>query len=273
MSLRNFRRSACATTCLAALLLLASWTGRAGAQSCSSPTDTLIGCIGGYEPGTCDSRCGYGLYSTPGNLGVWVVEDNFIPKHQAANALALVQGGDKINKFQENARKVLTKKGIQYRNVANVQEAIAAADSLYIATGGPIHLLIIGHGRAGSIKVGEDRFNHDTPEGLAAQEKFEGAMAGKLLNLTLFGCKVAQGEGGQALVHKMRANLGDIDIKSWTESVAADTNDFWTVLDSKKKLVAIPGADPRLIALVALALLVSGSLVVARSRRTRDEIA
>jgi hypothetical protein len=268
MSLRGFR----STTCGAALLLLTAWTGSAVAQSCSSPSDTLIGCIGGFEPGTCSAICSYGLHSTPNTMGIWMVEDNFIAKYQAANALALVQAGDKINKFQANARKVLTNKGIQYRNVATVQQAIAAADSLYNSSGGPIHLLIIGHGREGSIKVGEDRFNHDTPEGLAAQAKFEGAMAGKLVNLTLFGCSVAKGEAGQALMSKMAANLGGIEIKAWTAPVAADENDFWTMLDTKKKMnVSTPAADARVIALVALALLVTGSLFVARSRGTRGE--
>jgi hypothetical protein len=42
--------------------------------------------------------------------------------------------------------------------------------------------------------------------------------------------------------------------------------------DTKKKLnVSTPGADARVIALVALALLVTGSLFVARSRGARGE--
>lgn len=263
MSLRNFRPTL-AAPCLAALLILAAWSGNARAQSCSGPSDNTVGCIGGFAPGTCTAICSYEIGTTPPELGVWVIEENFIPKHQQPNALALVQAGDKINRFQANARAVLAAKGIAFVDVATVQAAIAAVNAAYAANGNnPIHLLIVGHGTEGYIKVGEDAFDVVDP---ADQNKFIGAVAGKLINLTLFGCSVAGGADGQKLIHKMAAALGLEEIKAWTRTVAASPTDFWVLRDSKKKLVEAPGADPRLIGLVSLLLLGTGSLFVARWR-------
>jgi Domain of unknown function (DUF4347) len=265
MSLRVLTRNS--NLCVLALLLLTAWAGRAGAQSCVSASDTTIGCIGLYKVGTCDAFCPYGLHSTPPALGTWQVETNFVVKQQGAKALTLIQAPpDKINRAQALARKVLGKKGMNYRNVATVQQAIAAVDSLYNATPvGKVHLMIIGHGSPGSIKLGEDDLDN-----AANQAKFVGAMTGKLANLTLFGCRVAQGQAGQAFVQKLSGQLGDINVKAWTQPVAADTNDFWSVTGSKKD---VPVADPRLIALLSIALLAFGARAVARSRRGRSEIA
>jgi len=225
--------------------------------------------LGLYDPGTCDAFCPFGLHSTPPTLGTWQVETNFIVKQQGAKALTLIQATDKINRAQANARKVLGKKGMNYRNVASLAAAIAAVDSLFSANpaGGKVHLMIIGHGSSGNIKVGETNVNNGA--GAANQTMFEDSLKGKIANLTIFGCNVAKGDAGQAFVQKLAGTLA-VQVKAYTQPVAADTSDFWVVQGSKKD---VPIVDTRLIIVLSILLLAFGAWAVARSRNGRSEVA
>jgi len=140
---------------------------------------------------------------------------------------------DKINGFQRQLREILAKSTIpanKIKGVTNFQQAIAAINADAAAKGHPISVHIFGHGREGSIKVGEDRLNLDTPAGQAAVAKFlqnaPTGVQGNVSRLVLVGCKTGGGAEGQKLLETLSGGLrtsqtGIVPTKAWTGTVFA----------------------------------------------------
>ncbi|HEY2955836.1 MAG TPA: DUF4347 domain-containing protein [Candidatus Eisenbacteria bacterium] len=226
-----------ATAVVAAVLLagVAAWPQGIRAQTCGPGEDTLHVCLGLDEVEFCDATCNLGETEF---IAASVSDTNFYPKLRTPGAIAAVQaavGNAGKRKALDNARQVLGKAGFTIVNINSVQDLIAAVLAAYAANGNnPIHLVIVGHGRPGSVKVGEDRLNHDTEAGQAAQTKFVGAVRGLLQNLVLVSCNTAQGTAGQGFVEKLSGDLG-APVHAWTGHLQPDAinKTFWS--DGAKK--------------------------------------
>ena len=88
----------------------------------------------------------------------------------------------------------------------------------------PVQVSVIGHGKPGSIKVGEDRLAVDgvgVPTGPGNIEKFATELNGKISALYLVGCETARGAKGRELLRALSRGLGDIPVHGWTERIYA----------------------------------------------------
>ncbi len=238
-------------------------------QTCNID-DTNVGCDLGCEEGECgDSECEL-LVTDPVVISRYQVESNFLGPPRAN--LFLIQAGNKENKFQANAREILRQLGVapeKRKDVASVQAAIDAIKADFDAKQVPVDVVIIGHGRAGSIKVGEDRLNMDTAAGRANVAAFVLALRGKISKLYLFGCKTAAGQAGQDLLGELERGLA-APVHGWADTVRATSKQtqppskFMSKPGTKKELPALPGWAG--VVLAGL-LFVGGIFVFGRRRR------
>ncbi len=237
-------------------------------------TGTNAGCWAGCLPEACDADCN----ELPENL-VLLPETNFMPVH-----LALIQAGNKINRFQEAVHEILLK---QYpppkkiMKVANVQDAAKAILEDYKKQG-PGHVVIFGHGSPGHFKIGEDDLAHPLIQG-----KFVNMLKGKLKKkqvalkqLTLYGCEVGSGAEGQAFLKKLTGGL-QRPVHTWTGKVYAFPNKwpdgtpvpdhlanrFFREADEDKK--QIPAVTPLGMVVMAVLVLAAGAVVIKRARAVR----
>jgi len=102
--------------------------------------------------------------------------------------------------------------------VGNINEAIEAINAAYAANGNqPVEVTIDAHGSSGSIEIGGETFTIDNVADFAA------AVAGKISALNIFGCSVAEGPEGLALICALEIALGCNVVAS--TGVMSDTGD------------------------------------------------
>lgn len=99
--------------------------------------------------------------------------------------------------------------GAKARNLKAAADSICAAAQ---AKGGPVEVVIDGHGGPGFITIGTERLNCETAE------EFIKAVKGKISELTLLSCGTASGAEGEALICKLRDSL-NITVKGFTAHV------------------------------------------------------
>ncbi len=230
---------------------------------------TNAGCWAGCLPEACDADCD----ELAVNLQL-LEETNFLPVH-----LALVQAGNKINRFQEAVHEILLKQNPPPKKivkVGNVQDAIKAILEDYKKQG-PGHVVIFGHGSPGHFKIGEDDLAD--PD---IQAKFVNMLKGKLnqaalKQLTLYGCEVGKGVAGQAFLKKLTKGL-QRPVDAWTGKVYAFpnkwsdgspvppelANTFFIEDDTVKK--DIPAVTEWGMVVMVLLVLAAGTVVIRRVR-------
>ncbi len=196
-------------------------------------------------------------------------EANFSPVH-----LALIQAGNKINRFQEAVHEILLKQNPPPKKIVkigNVQDAIKAILNDFVKQG-PGHVVIFGHGSPGHFKIGEDDLADP-----AIQAKFIDMLKGSIKQLTLYGCEVGHDAVGQAFLKKLTEGL-QRPVHTWTGKVYAFpnkwsdgsavptglSNRFFIEDDTEKK--EIPAVTEWGMVVMVLLVLAAGTVVIRRAR-------
>lgn len=173
--------------------------------------------------------------------------------------LALVQQDFKINKFQQWAREILKKRGVQtqlIKSIADVKAAVAAKPGRNVA--------IFGHGNTGEIKIGEEVLNK------ANATDFGNLLKGQVKTLTLFGCKTG---ANQQFLKDLTAAL-QRPVHAWEGKVYAFGNDEGIPPQRRNRFFTDPGGGKKDIPTVSewgmvvmgLLVLTAGTVVMMRRR-------
>lgn len=223
---------------------------------CNVGNDNL-GCWSGCQDcDEADAACSTPITSDP----PITEETNFTPVE-----LALVQDGNKINRFQEAVQDILAKQQPppQIVKITTVQAAINAI----LAKPGS-RVVIFGHGAKGRFKIGENDLSDAD-----VQTKFIDALKGELKSLTLYGCEVSDGAEGQAFLKKLTEGL-QRPVHTWDGKVYAFGNDpgipeemrnrFYIEAETDKK--EIPAVTEWGMVVMVLLVLAAGTVVIRRAR-------
>ena len=100
--------------------------------------------------------------------------------------------------------------GVKCKDLKAAAKAICDAAK---EKGGPVSVVLNGHGGPGYIRIGTDKLNSETVQ------DFIDAIKGKVSELTLLSCSTARGEEGEALLNKLSEELG-ITVTGYTGVVS-----------------------------------------------------
>lgn len=117
-------------------------------------------------------------------------------KSPTADLLIVSDGDPNDNGFNKNAFNTLEDEGKNVEKANSLANAIEKIKEAYEANSSKkISVVLTGHGRDGSIKIGTERINSDA-DGVMTPEEFKDAIKKYVHTIEFFSCNVAKGKVG-----------------------------------------------------------------------------
>jgi len=150
------------------------------------------------------------------------------PIWQPVGDLVLISDREsRRQKFLERARTAYTYRGwTDYWSVGNVADAVTAITNHKAKNPGKAFwVVLIGHGRAGGIRLGTELLAHGGGSSTSFQNfvaacKPSSPGGARVAHVYLFGCRVSSGTAGRETASAL-ASQADVDVRAWTKKVYA----------------------------------------------------